>query len=162
MCVYVCSYVSQFRDQRTMFDLGGQKKGKERERERKKKISPVLTRLCRRVLVKWRVHDTTLSMCLCWNLCPLHLLACGVIVVSVGDWGVCCCVPRCTCDVCRGLFIPLVSWCYSVALGLSLFRITTRPTSVASIARPYSVSDYITRPASVASIARPQSVSDYN
>lgn len=66
------------------------------------KICPILkknwfclTHLCRPVSLKWRFYFQ-------WSLSTLYLLACQV-GVTVGDTGLCFCVPCYTCDVSRAL-----------------------------------------------------------
>ena len=53
----------------------------------------------------------------------LYLLA-RRVVVTVGDTGLCCCVPCSTCDRCRALLTPFDGWFYTSPLGLILFWIT--------------------------------------
>ena len=55
---------------------------------------------------EWIEH---LSMCLWWSSCTLYLLACQVRV-TIGVWGLFCCVPCYLCDVYLPSTVDVLCW----------------------------------------------------
>ena len=64
-------------------------------------------------------------MYLWWRLwCTLYLVA-RKVIVTVGDSGLCCCIPCNMCEVCQALLIPFVCWFYCCNKKTSVMAISS-------------------------------------
>ena len=71
-----------------------------------------------------------LRMCLCFS--TLYRLA-YQLRVTVGDSGLCCCVPCYSCAICRWLLLPFVCVIYTSAPGLGVFHFAQNFTHRSSV-----------------------------